>query len=149
MATATMRGPTLMALRPLRFWRKYSLQSARPIFFSYNPGSLFVRGNSVGLGGDDAIFGKAMTRVPISMEVGAKNFGPEMVGDAPELRNYLVAAGLNSIGILTDGGVGKLLAHWIAEGRPHTDVTGISTHYPNYAMKTARHVKRTPLYDRL
>ena len=50
----------------------------------------------------------AMSRVPSTMEVGAKNFfcGPEsftpdlgpIVGEAPELRNYFVCAGLNSIG---------------------------------------------------
>ena len=62
---------------------------------------------------------KAMSRVPISMETGIRNFfcGPEsftpdlspIIGEAPELRNYFVAAGLNSVGILTGGGLGKVL----------------------------------------
>jgi glycine/D-amino acid oxidase-like deaminating enzyme len=53
----------------------------------------------------------AMSRVPATMNVGIKKFfcGPEsftpdlapIVGEAPEIRNYWVAAGLNSIGILT------------------------------------------------
>jgi len=57
---------------------------------------------------------KAMELVPSTMSVGAKKLfcGPEsftpdngpVVGEAPELRNYYVAAGLNSIGILTGGG---------------------------------------------
>lgn len=57
---------------------------------------------------------KAMELVPSTMSVGAKKFfcGPEsftpdngpVVGEAPELRNYYVAAGMNSIGILTGGG---------------------------------------------
>src|SRR5258705_1346894 len=57
---------------------------------------------------------KAMARIPISAEVGVRTFfcGPEsftpdllpVFGEAPELRNYFVAAGLNSIGILTGGG---------------------------------------------
>jgi glycine/D-amino acid oxidase-like deaminating enzyme len=57
---------------------------------------------------------KAMELVPSTVSVGAKKFfcGPEsftpdngpIVGEAPELRNYFVAAGLNSIGILTGGG---------------------------------------------
>ena len=57
---------------------------------------------------------QAMQRVPATMNVGAKKLfcGPEsftpdgspVVGEAPELQNYYVAAGLNSIGILTGGG---------------------------------------------
>lgn len=56
---------------------------------------------------------KAMSRVPITGEIGIRKFfcGPEsftpdlrpIVGEAPELKNYFVAAGLNSIGILTGG----------------------------------------------
>ena len=57
---------------------------------------------------------KAMELVPATLSVGAKKFfcGPEsftpdngpVVGPAPELKNYFIAAGLNSIGILTGGG---------------------------------------------
>ncbi len=64
---------------------------------------------------------KAMSRVPITLEAGIKKFfcGPEsftpdlspIVGEAPELKNYFVAAGLNSIGIIIGGGLGRLLAH--------------------------------------
>ena len=78
---------------------------------------------------------KAMSRVPISIETGVKKFfcGPEsftpdlqpIVGEAPELKNYFVAAGLNSIGIITGGGLGRVMAHWIINGRPDVDVTGI------------------------
>ena len=91
-----------------------------------------------------------------------------MVGEAPELRNYFVAAGLNSIGILTGGGLGRVLAHWIVDGRPDVDVTGFNIdrlhryqtnpeyrrtrtveslgmvyqcHYPNRSMQTARGAK--------
>src|SRR5262249_43360053 len=65
----------------------------------------------------------AMKRVPVSLETGVRKFfcGPEsftpdllpIVGEAPELKNYFVAAGLNSIGILTGGGLGRVVAHWI------------------------------------
>jgi heterotetrameric sarcosine oxidase gamma subunit len=128
----------------------------------------------------------AMARVPISMEVGVKKFfcGPEsftpdlspIVGEAPELRNYFVAAGMNSIGILTGGGMGRLVAHWIMNGRPDADVTGINidrlhpyqtnpeyrakrtveslglvyqTHFPTRTLTTARGAKRSPIHDRL
>jgi glycine/D-amino acid oxidase-like deaminating enzyme len=77
-----------------------------------------------------------MKRVPRSAEVGAKTFfcGPEsftpdngpIIGEAPELRNYFVAAGLNSIGILSGGGVGRTIASWIIDGKPNVDVTGVN-----------------------
>ncbi len=87
-----------------------------------------------------------------------------------------MAAGLNSIGILTGGGVGRVLAHWIVTGRPDVDVTGINIdrlhpyqanpayraartveslglvyqcHYPTRSMQTARGVKLSPIHDRL
>jgi 4-methylaminobutanoate oxidase (formaldehyde-forming) len=128
----------------------------------------------------------AMKRVPITMEVGVKKFfcGPEsftpdlqpIVGEAPELKNYFVAAGLNSIGILTGGGLGRVMAHWIVNGRPDVDVTGFhidrlhryqstpayrrtrtveslgmvyKCHYPYYSMETARGAKRSPIHHRL
>ena len=78
----------------------------------------------------------AMSRIPISMDAGVRKFfcGPEsftpdlapVVGEAPEVRGYFVAAGLNSIGILTGGGLGRALAHWVVEGRPDVDVTGMN-----------------------
>ena len=128
----------------------------------------------------------AMKRVPISMEVGVKKFfcGPEsftpdlrpIIGEAPELRNYFVAAGLNSIGILTGGGIGRMLAHWIMTGSPDIDVTQIhidrlhryqanpeyrrtrtveslgmvyKCHDPTHTMQTARGAKVSPIHDRL
>ena len=128
----------------------------------------------------------AMRRVPASLEVGVRKLfcGPEsftpdlqpVVGEAPELKNYFVAAGLNSIGILTGGGLGRVLAHWIVHGRPDVDVTGFNIdrlhvyqatpeyrrtrtveslgmvyqcHYPTRSMQTARGVKRSPLHERL
>ena len=42
---------------------------------------------------------------------GPESFSPDLgpiLGEAPELRDYFVAAGLNSIGILTGGGVGRV-----------------------------------------
>jgi 4-methylaminobutanoate oxidase (formaldehyde-forming) len=129
---------------------------------------------------------KAMQRIPVSMDVGVRKYfcGPEsftpdlqpIVGEAPELRNYFVAAGLNSIGILTGGGLGRALAHWIVDGRPDIDVTGFNIdrlhtyqsnpeyratrtvealgmvyqcHYPGRSMQTARGAKRSPLHHRL
>ena len=129
---------------------------------------------------------KAMSRVPITMEVGIKKFfcGPEsftpdlqpIIGEAPELRNYFVAAGLNSIGIIIGGGVGRLMAHWIINGTPDVDITGFNIdrlhsyqntpeyrkhrtveslgmvykcHYPTMSYQTARGAKKSPIHDRL
>ena len=66
---------------------------------------------------------RAISRVPIAAEIGIRTFfcGPESF--TPDLRpsrrgtelpGYFVAAGLNSIGILTGGGVGRVLAHWVS-----------------------------------
>ncbi|MEV0456024.1 GcvT family protein [Catellatospora methionotrophica] len=129
---------------------------------------------------------KAMARIPISTEVGVRKFfcGPEsftpdlapILGEAPELKNYFVAAGLNSIGILTGGGIGRAMAHWILNGRPDIDVTGMNIdrlhtyqanpayratrtveslgmvyapHYPGKSMETARDAKLSPIHERL
>ena len=129
---------------------------------------------------------KAMARVPVSQEVGIKTFfcGPEsftpdlqpIVGEAPELENYFVAAGLNSIGIIIGGGLGQILAHWIVHGTPEVDITGFNIdrlhwyqnnpeyrrqrtveslglvykhHYPTRSPETARDVKKSPFHDRL
>ena len=66
---------------------------------------------------------KAFTRIPEASDVGIKQLfcGPEsftpdnlpVVGPAPNLSNYYVAAGMNSIGILTGGGIGSLVAEWV------------------------------------
>jgi glycine cleavage system aminomethyltransferase T/glycine/D-amino acid oxidase-like deaminating enzyme len=128
----------------------------------------------------------AMARVPITADIGIRKFfcGPEsftpdlqpIVGEAPELKNYFVAAGLNSIGILTGGGIGRALAQWIIDGAPDIDVTAINidrlhpyqanpeyratrtveslglvyaTHYPNRPAKTARGARLSPIHGRL
>jgi 4-methylaminobutanoate oxidase (formaldehyde-forming) len=129
---------------------------------------------------------RAMSRVPITAEVGMKKLfcGPEsftpdlrpIVGEAPELKGYFVAAGLNSVGVLTGGGLGRVLAHWIVTGHPDVDVTGFNIdrlhayqanpeyrrqrtveslgmvykcHYPAMSLTTARGVRRSPFHDRL
>jgi 4-methylaminobutanoate oxidase (formaldehyde-forming) len=77
----------------------------------------------------------AMERVPITKDAGIHKFfcGPEsftpdggpMIGESPELINFYVAAGLNSLGILQGGGVGKILAQWIVDGIAPIDVSEI------------------------
>ncbi len=129
---------------------------------------------------------KAMARVPLTLDAGVRKFfcGPEsftpdlqpIVGEAPEVKNYFVAAGLNSIGILTGGGLGRVMANWVTTGKPGVDITGFNIdrlhtyqanpeyrrtrtveslgmvyqcHYPTRSMQTARGAKRSAIYDRL
>ncbi|RKF16726.1 FAD-dependent oxidoreductase [Roseovarius spongiae] len=129
---------------------------------------------------------RAYSRVPRAMEYGVKKLfcGPEsftpdlapLVGPTPELRGCWTACGLNSVGILTGAGIGNVLAHWINDGLPPVDVTGINVnrfarseatpafrrdrtpellgklfgqHFPDEAPKTARNVRRSVLHDRL
>jgi len=129
---------------------------------------------------------RALARVPIAQSAGIKKFfcGPEsftpdlrpIIGEAPELDGYFVAAGLNSVGILTGGGIGRVLAHWIVHGTPDVDVTGFNIdrlqvyqsnpdyrrartteslglvyacHYPTKSLTTARNARRAPYHDRL
>ncbi|GKY96201.1 hypothetical protein MPSEU_000580000 [Mayamaea pseudoterrestris] len=131
---------------------------------------------------------KAMEIIPDVKNAGVKKLfcGPEsftpdgnpIIGESPELRNYYVAAGMNSLGILSAGGVGKLLAEWIKHGHApnHIDVTSVHVnrfhpfqsnpldrkhrapetlantyriHYPNHQPSTCRDAKQSPLHDRL
>jgi len=122
----------------------------------------------------------------VTSEVGMKRFfcGPEsftpdlrpIVGEAPELRGYFVAAGLNSVGVLTGGGLGRVVANWIVTGTPDVDVTGFNIdrlhayqanpeyrrqrtveslglvykcHYPTMSLSTARGVRKSPFHERL
>jgi 4-methylaminobutanoate oxidase (formaldehyde-forming) len=129
---------------------------------------------------------EAMKRVPVLETAGIHKFfcGPEsftpdlmsLMGEAPELRNFFVAAGFNSLGILLGGGAGQVLAHWMVEGLPDVDVTEtdiqrmspyqnnhtylrdrtvetlgltMAEDWPNYQYKTARDARRSVLHDRL
>ncbi len=127
----------------------------------------------------------AMHRVPSLQKVGIRKFfnGPESftadqrycLGEAPELKNFFVAAGFNSIGIQSGGGAGMALAHWIAEGEPPFDLWDVdirrfmphqsrksflvprvsealgllyAMHWPYRQFETSRQVRLTPFYDR-
>jgi len=129
---------------------------------------------------------KAYSRVPSTLNLGVRKLfcGPEsftpdlapLVGETPELRNCFVACGMNSLGILNGAGTGNVLAHWIVDGHPPIDVTGINVnrftrheatrafrrdrgpellgklfgqHYHNEGYETARDLKRSVLHDRL
>jgi glycine cleavage system aminomethyltransferase T/glycine/D-amino acid oxidase-like deaminating enzyme len=128
----------------------------------------------------------ALARVPVTHGVGIRTLfcGPESftpdlrpaVGEAPGIRGYFVCAGLNSVGILSSGGWGRIMAHWIATGEPGADVTGFTVdrfqpwqndrhhreartaeilgqvyaaHPPGTQLTTSRGVHVSPVHDRL
>ena len=128
----------------------------------------------------------AMKRFPALERAGIQKFfcGPESftpdvryhLGEAPELKNCFVAAGLNSIGLQSAGGVGKVTAEWIRDGRPPVDLWEVdvrrnmpfqrnrrylqsrvgeslgllyATHYPYRQYETARGVRKAAIHDRL
>ncbi len=135
----------------------------------------------------EPFLGPALDRIPVLSETGVRTFfcGPEsftadvrpLLGPAPELDGYFVAAGLNSLGILSGGGVGSMLAHWIVDGVPPVDATSVAidrTHsyetsrrfraertveqlgvlfgdaaWPSWKPSTGRNVRRSVLHDRL
>ena len=56
---------------------------------------------------------------------GPESFTPDnnfILGEAPELPGFFVAAGFNSAGIASAGGAGRALAEWIVHGHPSADL---------------------------
>ncbi len=129
---------------------------------------------------------EGMKRIPALENAGIHKFfcGPEsftpdlgpLMGLAPELDNFYVAAGFNSLGILMGGGAGKIMAQWIVEGVPDVDITELNiarmmpfeitpkyledrmvemlgymfkNDYPNKQYKTARNARKSAFHDRL
>jgi 4-methylaminobutanoate oxidase (formaldehyde-forming) len=129
---------------------------------------------------------KAMARVPLLARAGIHTFfnGPEsftpddryLLGQAPELRNFYVAAGFNSIGIQSAGGAGKALAEWMDAGEPPFDLGDVdigrmlpfqgnrtylvrratetlgllyADHFPYRHYASARGIRHSPLHERL
>jgi 4-methylaminobutanoate oxidase (formaldehyde-forming) len=128
----------------------------------------------------------AMNRLPILESAGIRTFfnGPEsftpdnayLLGAAPELENFFMACGFNSIGIQSAGGAGKVLSEWIVEGYPPMDLWDVDVrrmmpfqgnrrylqervsetlgllydmHWPYRQYETARGVRQSILHDRL
>lgn len=73
-----------------------------------------------------------LNRLPALESAGIQHFmnGPEgftpdtkqVMGEAPELPGYFVAAGFNSLGIVSSAGAGQAMARWILDGQPPMDL---------------------------
>ena len=134
----------------------------------------------------EPILEDAIRRMPALENAGIQTFfcGPESftqddryhLGAAPELEGLFIAAGMNSIGVQSAGGVGRTMASWIVDGHPPGDFNGVdirrnlpfmrnrkylhdrvsetlgllyAVHYPFYQYKTSRNLRRTPLHGHL
>ncbi len=74
----------------------------------------------------------ALKRVPILENAGIRKFfaGPEsftpdtntLLGEVPGIKNLFACCGLNSIGIGSGGGVGKVTAEWLMNGHVNEDL---------------------------
>ena len=129
---------------------------------------------------------KAVNRFPALETAGIHTFfnGPEsftpddryLLGEAPNLKNFYMACGFNSIGIQSAGGAGKALAEWMDAGEPPFDLWDVdirrtfpyqsnrtylanrvsetlgllyADHFPYRQFETSRGIKKSPLHERL
>lgn len=134
----------------------------------------------------EPILERAVKRMPMLAEAGIHTFfnGPESftpddayhLGLAPELDNFWVAAGFNSVGIQSAGGAGMALAQWMDTGEKPFDLGDVdisrmqpfqgnrtylfersketlgllyADHYPYRQKATARGIRRTPFHQQL
>ncbi len=99
------------------------------------------------------LMGKAISRVPalegaevIKLINGPEAFTPDgefILGEAPHVRSFFVAAGFCAHGIAGAGGVGKVMAEWIVAGGPpmdvwRMDVRRFGPHYADGRLTLAR-----------
>ncbi|XP_032219176.2 pyruvate dehydrogenase phosphatase regulatory subunit, mitochondrial isoform X2 [Nematostella vectensis] len=81
----------------------------------------------------ECLMGEIIHRIPEmerteirQMVNGPESFTPDgrcIMGEAPNVRNYFVAAGACTNGIANAAGVGRLLSEWITKGRPPLNVS--------------------------
>lgn len=125
----------------------------------------------------------AIHRYPVLETAGIRLFmnGPEafthdsvqVMGEVPDVEGYFVAAGFNSIGLMSSPGVGRYMAEWITAGRAPLDLFGLDVgrvdplqtdesflhsrmkeavgdqfamHWPHKQPKAGRDLRRTPLH---
>jgi glycine cleavage system aminomethyltransferase T/glycine/D-amino acid oxidase-like deaminating enzyme len=131
----------------------------------------------------EPILDTAIQRFPELADAGINLFfnGPEsftaddryLLGPTPELDNFFVACGFNSIGIQSSGGAGKVLAQWMHAGIPPTDLWDVDVrrtfpfqsqrnflfertketlgllydmHWPHRRYATSRSIRLSPLH---
>ncbi len=131
------------------------------------------------------IFERAIQRMPRLGEVGLQLFfnGPEAftpdgvyhLGESNEIDGCYIAAGFNSVGIQSAGGAGMVVADWIIDGHPPSDLSAVdirrtfpfqnepkylesriseslgllyAMHWPFRQYESARNQRLSPLHER-
>ena len=134
----------------------------------------------------EPILSLGLKRMPILNSVGIRTFfnGPESftpdnryyLGESVSCEGYWLAAGYNSIGIVSSGGAGMALARWINDGEPPFDLWEVdirraepfqrnrkylkgrvaeslgllyADHFPYLQPETSRNVRRSPFHSYL
>lgn len=112
------------------------------------------------------------------LEVVPESFTPDnafMCGEAPDVKNLFIGCGMNSVGIACSAGLGRALTQIMMNGKPDEELwpadvrrfypwqqndsyleervkesVGIlyEQHFPYRSRATARHIIKSPLYDR-
>ncbi len=77
----------------------------------------------------------ALERLPVLADTGIQHFmnGPEsftpdsrqLLGESPFLKHFFVAAGMNSTGMMSSAGVGRVMAEWLMNGEPSMDLWAV------------------------
>jgi len=134
----------------------------------------------------EPILEKAVARMPMLAETGIHTFfnGPESftpddryyLGQTPEVENFWICAGFNSVGIQSAGGAGMALAEWMEGGEAPFDLWDVdirrmqpfqnnawylrervsetlgllyADHYPYRQPETSRGIRRSPIHEHL
>ena len=131
------------------------------------------------------LFEGAMERIPaletaeLKLLNGPESFTPDgnyILGEAPNLKNFFVVAGMNSSGIASAGGAGKAIADWIVGGEPQMELGPIDIRrfhdhhinpsfleervietlglhytmpYPRKELKSCRGLRQSALFEKL
>ncbi|MCB1882940.1 MAG: FAD-dependent oxidoreductase [Geminicoccaceae bacterium] len=127
----------------------------------------------------------ALALMPSLAEAGIQHFmnGPEgftadtrpLIGETPAVDGLYVAAGMNSVGVMSSAGIGRALADWVVDGHPPMDLWEVDVaradpkaaspahlrarmaeavadlfapHWPFKQPKAGRGLRRSALHDR-
>ncbi len=128
----------------------------------------------------------ALKRIPEATDIGIRTWfnGPEsftpdgryLLGESPEVSGLYIAAGFNSIGIQSAGGVGRVMAQWMQNQHPPMDLWEVDVrrfmplhnqddflrqrtaetlgrlyamHWPFFQSTSARNQRLSPVHDEL
>ena len=134
----------------------------------------------------EPILERAVSRIPMLESAGIHTFfnGPESftpddryyLGQTPEVENFWVCAGFNSVGIQSAGGAGMALAQWMDDGHAPFDLWDVdirrtqpfqnnawylrervsetlgllyADHFPYRQPETSRGIRRSPIHEQL